>query len=76
MNLGFTDALRATSDAAGLYSFWDYQAGAWQRDHGIRIDHLLLSPLAANGLVSVGIDREMRAEEKPSDHVPVWCELK
>jgi exodeoxyribonuclease-3 len=74
--LGFTDALRATSDAAGLYSFWDYQAGAWQRDHGIRIDHLLLSPLAADRLQSAGIDRALRAEEKPSDHVPVWCELR
>jgi exodeoxyribonuclease-3 len=74
--LGFTDALRASSDDAGLYSFWDYQAGAWPRNNGIRIDHLLLSPLAADGLVEAGIDKAMRAEEKPSDHVPVWCRLK
>lgn len=74
--LGFTDAVRATSDDAGLYSFWDYQAGAWQRNNGIRIDHLLLSPLAAATLQEAGIDREMRAEEKPSDHVPVWCRLR
>jgi exodeoxyribonuclease-3 len=74
-HLGFTEALRATTDAPGLYSFWDYQAGAWQRDNGIRIDHLLLSPRAADRLSEVGIDREVRAEEKPSDHVPVWCRL-
>ena len=73
--LGLTEALRATTDAAGLYSFWDYQAGAWQKNNGIRIDHLLLSPQAADRLVGVGIDRDMRAREKPSDHVPVWIEL-
>ena len=73
--LGFTDAIRATSDVE-MYSFWDYQAGAWQRNNGIRIDHLLLSPLAADGLLRAGIDKDLRAEEKPSDHVPVWAELK
>lgn len=75
LNLGFIDAIRATSDAAGLYSFWDYQAGAWQRNNGIRIDHLLLSPRAADALEETGIDKDLRAEEKPSDHVPVWCRL-
>ena len=75
INLGFTDALRATTDAAGLYTFWDYQAGAWQRNNGIRIDHLLLSPRAADRLIEVGIDKDLRAEEKPSDHVPIWCRL-
>jgi len=69
--LGLTDALRATTDEGGLYTFWDYQAGAWQRNNGIRIDHLLLSPQAADRLTGVEIDREMRAQEKPSDHVPV-----
>ena len=73
--LGLTDALRATTDAPGLYSFWDYQAGAWQKNNGIRIDHLLLSPQAADRLVETGIDKEMRSREKPSDHVPVWIEL-
>ncbi len=73
--LGFTDALRASTQAGGLYTFWDYQAGAWPRDNGIRIDHLLLSPLAAKGLQAVGIDKHLRAEEKPSDHVPIWCQL-
>ena len=73
--LGLTDALRATSDAPGLYTFWDYQAGAWQKNNGIRIDHLLLSAQAADRLQQVGIDKEMRNREKPSDHVPVWIEL-
>lgn len=75
LNLGFTEALRATTDAGGLYSFWDYQAGAWQRNNGIRIDHLLLSPRAADRLAEVGIDKDLRAEDKPSDHVPVWARL-
>jgi exodeoxyribonuclease III len=75
LNLGYTDALRATTDAAGLYTFWDYQAGAWQRDKGLRIDHLLLSPRAADRLIKVTIDKERRAEDKPSDHVPVMIEL-
>ncbi len=73
--LGFTDALRATSDAAKLYTFWDYQAGAWQRNNGLRIDHLLLSPQAADRLVSVAIDKDMRAKDKPSDHVPIRIDL-
>ena len=59
----------------GLYTFWDYQAGAWQKNNGIRIDHLLLSPQAADRLVTAGIDKHVRAWEKPSDHVPVWIEL-
>jgi len=76
VNLGFTDALRACSDAGGLYTFWDYQAGAWQRNNGIRIDHLLLSPQAADRLASVAIDKDMRAKEKPSDHVPIRAEFR
>jgi exodeoxyribonuclease-3 len=75
VNLGLTDALRATTDAGGLYTFWDYQAGAWQRNKGICIDHLLLSPPAADRLVKVTIDKERRGEDKPSDHVPVRIEL-
>jgi exodeoxyribonuclease-3 len=74
-NLGLTDAIRTTTDAGGIYSFWDYQAGAWQKNNGIRIDHLLLSPQAADRLVTAGIDKHVRAWEKPSDHVPVWIEL-
>ncbi len=75
VNLGMTDALRATTQAPGLYSFWDYQAGAWQRNNGIRIDHLLLSPQAADRLKATGIDKHVRGWEKPSDHVPVWADL-
>jgi exodeoxyribonuclease-3 len=76
MALGFTDALRATSDAGGLYTFWDYQAGGWQRNNGIRIDHLLLSPQAADVLRTVTIDKAMRGKEKASDHVPVRVDLR
>ena len=75
LHLGFVDAVRAVSDEPGLYTFWDYQAGAWQKNNGIRIDHLLLSPRAADRLVGAGIDKRVRAWEKPSDHVPVWAEL-
>ena len=74
-NLGLADAVRATTDGGGLYSFWDYQAGAWQKNNGIRIDHLLLSPQAADRLIAAGIDKHVRAWDKPSDHVPVWIEL-
>ncbi len=74
--LGFTDALRATTDEAGLYTFWDYQAGAWPKNNGIRIDHVLLSPQAADRLETVEIDKDMRGREKASDHAPVRIELK
>jgi len=75
INLGLTDALRAVTDESGLYTFWDYQAGAWQKNWGIRIDHLLLSPQAADRLVTAGIDKHVRSWEKPSDHVPVYVDL-
>ena len=75
INLGMTDAIRAASDAPGLYTFWDYQAGAWQRNKGIRIDHLLLSPQAADRMTGAGIHKYVRAWDKPSDHVPVWADL-
>jgi exodeoxyribonuclease-3 len=75
LGLGMTDALRAVTDEPGQYTFWDYQAGAWQKNWGIRIDHLLLSPQASDRLVDVGIDKYVRAWEKPSDHVPVWIDL-
>ena len=70
VNRGFTEAIRSTSDAPGIYTFWDYQAGAWQKNNGIRIDHLLLSPEAANRLTSTAVEKHVRAWEKPSDHVP------
>ena len=74
-NLGLTDAVRAGSEDPGPYTFWDYQAGAWQKNDGIRIDHLLLSPQAADRLLAAGVDKHVRAWEKPSDHVPVWADF-
>ncbi len=74
LNLGFTDALLARNPNPG-YTFWDYQAGAWERNNGIRIDHVLLSPQAADLLDDAGIEKSLRGGEKPSDHVPVWVEL-
>ena len=75
LNLGFTDAFRAKHNASGHYSFWDYQAGAWDRDDGIRIDHFLLTPQCADLLKNCQIDKHIRSREKPSDHVPIWIEL-
>ncbi|MFO1106264.1 MAG: exodeoxyribonuclease III [Amaricoccus sp.] len=74
-NLGLTDALRAVNPNPGIYTFWDYQAGAWPKNHGIRIDHLLLTPQAADCLTACGIDAEIRGRDKPSDHVPIWVDL-
>jgi exodeoxyribonuclease-3 len=73
--LGFTDAFRARNSQAGQYTFWDYQAGAWRKNQGIRIDHILLSPQGLDRLKDCGIDKHMREGDKPSDHVPVWAEL-
>jgi exodeoxyribonuclease III len=76
ISLGLTEAVRATTDEAGLYSFWDYQAGAWPKNNGIRIDHLLLSAQAADRLSGAEIHKHVRSWEKPSDHVPVSVLLK
>ena len=73
--LGYTDALRACHPGQVLYSYWDYQAGAWQKDNGVRIDHIMLSPEAADRLVAAEVDKGPRGLEKPSDHTPVWVEL-
>ncbi|QHL90390.1 exodeoxyribonuclease III [Sphingomonas changnyeongensis] len=70
---GWTDALRARHPVGPLWTFWDYQAGAWARDAGFRIDHLLLSPQAADRLADAGVDRAYRGREKASDHAPVWA---
>ena len=75
LNLGFTEAFRTRNPAPGQYSFWDYQAGAWQRNDGIRIDHVLMTPQCADLLTDAGIETGLRGREKPSDHVPVWIEL-
>ena len=73
---GWTDALRTRHPQGGVWTFWDYQAGAWQRDHGFRIDHLLLSPAAADRLIDAGVDKQFRAREKASDHAPTWVSLR
>lgn len=73
---GWTDALRTRHPGGGVWTFWDYQAGAWQRDAGFRIDHLLLSPIAADRLVDAGVDKAYRAREKASDHAPTWVSLR
>lgn len=75
IHLGFTDAFRATTGETGRYTWWGYQGGGWQKDNGVRIDHLLLSPQAADRLKACDIDRMPRSWEKPSDHTPIWCEL-
>lgn len=75
LNLGLTEAFRARVQGPEHYSFWDYQAGAWNKDDGIRIDHFLLSPAVADILLDCQIDKHVRAKEKPSDHVPVLVEL-
>ncbi len=75
VNLGLTDALRAVTDAPDVFTFWDYTSGAWRRNEGIRIDHLLLSPQAADRLKSVAIDKHVRGWDKPSDHVPIRIDL-
>lgn len=74
-HLGFTEAVRACTDAPETFTFWDYQAGAWQKNNGIRIDHILLSPQASDLMAGCGIDKHVRGWEKPSDHVPVWVDL-
>jgi len=73
---GWTDALRTRFPKGGVWTFWDYQAGAWQRDAGFRIDHLLLSPIAADRLADAGVDKHHRAKEKASDHAPTWVALR
>ncbi len=73
---GWTDALRTRHPEPEVYTFWDYQAGAFRRNDGIRIDHLLLSPQAADRLLEAGVDRDARAQDKPSDHAPVWIEMR
>ena len=75
LNDGWTDALAALNPRGGVWTYWDYQAGAWQRDHGFRIDHLLLSPEAADRLTAAGVDKDHRGREKASDHAPVWVEI-
>ncbi len=81
LNLGFQDAIRVLypedkADNTALYTWWDYRQAGFSKNHGLRIDHLLLSPQAGGRLFEAGIDRFVRAQVKPSDHAPVWCVLK
>ena len=75
IHLGLTDAIRTRDPRPGTYTYWDFQRGAWERNNGIRIDHLLLSPQAADLMRDAGIDKAVRGREKPSDHVPAWVDL-
>jgi exodeoxyribonuclease-3 len=73
---GWCDAIRTHNPRGGVWTYWDYQAGAWQRDHGFRIDHILLSPECADRLAACGVDKAHRGRERASDHAPVWVRLK
>jgi exodeoxyribonuclease III len=73
---GWTDALRTRHPKGGVWTFWDYQAGAWQRDAGFRIDHLLLSPAVADRMTEAGVDKEYRGREKASDHAPTFVSIR
>lgn len=73
---GWTDAIATHNPAGGVWTYWDYQAGAWPRDHGFRIDHMLLTPELADRMVATGVDKEHRGREKASDHAPVWVEIR
>jgi len=76
LNDGWTDALGTHNPRGGVWTYWDYQAGAWQRDHGFRIDHALLSPELADRLTACGVDKSHRGRDKASDHAPVWVQLR
>ncbi len=76
LGAGWTDAIGLHHPQGGVWTFWDYQAGAWQRDHCFRIDHALLSPELADRLVTAGVDKAYRGREKASDHAPVWVTLR
>jgi exodeoxyribonuclease-3 len=73
--LGYADAFMARDGRIQQYTFWDNQGGAWQKDHGIRIDHALLSPSLAGKLKAAGVDRTPRGWDKTSDHAPMWVEI-
>tara|TARA_R100000935_G_scaffold423_4_gene1332 strand:- start:673 stop:1452 length:780 start_codon:yes stop_codon:yes gene_type:complete len=75
VNLGFTEGFRARTSGPGHYSFWDYQAGAWNKNDGIRIDHILMTPQCADLMRDCYVEKDLRGREKPSDHVPVWVDL-
>jgi exodeoxyribonuclease III len=75
LSQGWTDAVRALHPQEPMYTFWDYKRNRWERDAGLRLDHILLSPALGERLLGVGVDRETRGKEGASDHAPVWAEL-
>ena len=75
LNLGYLDAVRIMNDSSSVFTQWDYRDRAWEEDNGVRIDHILLSPNAADKLVESWVDPTLRGQSKPSDHVPVWVLL-
>jgi exodeoxyribonuclease-3 len=72
---GWTDAIRKLHPDAQIYTYWDFFRNAYERDAGLRIDHLLLNPAAAGRLLAAGVDRDVRGWVKPSDHAPTWIEV-
>lgn len=75
INLGLTDSLKSFNTKAHEFTYWDYSRGAWEKDNGLRIDHLLASPYAADRLIDCQIEKRFRSFERPSDHVPIWCQI-
>ena len=75
LNLGYTDTLHTINYVEGLYTFWDYQKRSWEKNNGIRIDHILTCPETNDNIISCGVDTHLRDTEKPSDHVPAWLTL-
>lgn len=80
INMGYIDIVRAMNpadkvDNTSLFSWWDYRQGSWDQNKGLRIDHLLLSPQAADVADKCGVDRDLRGKQRPSDHTPVWCQI-
>tara|TARA_B100000900_G_scaffold397628_1_gene398171 strand:- start:329 stop:1096 length:768 start_codon:yes stop_codon:yes gene_type:complete len=75
LNIGYTDSIRSQNPFSEIFTFWDYQKRSWERNNGIRIDHILLCPESSDSLISCGIDSHIRETDKPSDHVPVWVEV-
>ena len=75
MNLGLTDALKTFNSKPFEFTYWDYSRGSWEKDNGLRIDHLLTSPFATDRLIDCQIEKRFRSLERPSDHVPIWCEI-
>ncbi|MDC3170314.1 exodeoxyribonuclease III [Paracoccaceae bacterium] len=75
LHLGYLDAIRILDESNSIFTQWDYRDRAWEENNGVRIDHILLNPNAADRLEDSWIDSTLRGKAKPSDHVPVWASL-